>query len=186
MPVPDFSPGEVLTAAAMDSIGLWKIASGTLSTATTDFVGCFTSDYTNYRIIIDGLSFSATGTLHYRMLSGTTPATGATDYQHSYTGLTVGGAASNANNAGTDIGNFGTLNIGANNLPICSVAADILNPQTALRTLVISSTVLHPSALANRNGMSYHNVAASYDGIRISTFTATTVSGNVTIYGYRK
>jgi hypothetical protein len=42
---PDFSSGAVLTAAQMNSVGLWKVASGSLSTATTNFQGCFTSDY---------------------------------------------------------------------------------------------------------------------------------------------
>jgi hypothetical protein len=186
MPVPDFSPGEVLTAAAMDSIGLWKVASGTLSTATTDFVGCFTDDFTNYRILIDGASLNNTGTFFYQMLSGTTPATGATDYQSAFTGLTSGNAATNSNSAGTNVGNFGCLNIGANNLKILAVAADIFNPKVTERTVVISAAVTHPSALAHRHGISYHNLANAYDGIRITTTTATTMAGNVTIYGYRK
>ena len=73
MPVPDFSPGEVLTAAAMDSIGLWKVASGTLSGTATNFVGCFTSDYTNYRIVVDGITFNTTGDVYIQFLNNTTP-----------------------------------------------------------------------------------------------------------------
>jgi hypothetical protein len=186
MPVPVFAVGEVLTAANMNQVGLWKVASGTLSTATTDFVGCFTDDFTNYRILIDGASLSGTGTFFYQMLSGTTPATGATDYQSAFTGLTSGNAASNSNSAGTNVGNFGCLNIGANNLKILAVSADIFNPKVTERTVVISAAVTHPSALAHRHGVSYHNLANAYDGIRITTTTATTMTGNVTIYGYRK
>jgi hypothetical protein len=51
MPVPDFSPGEVLTAAAMDSIGLWLINTTSFSAATqVDFTNVFTSDYDSYRV----------------------------------------------------------------------------------------------------------------------------------------
>jgi hypothetical protein len=52
MPVPDFSPGEVLTAAAMDSIGLWKIATVPLTSGSRVTVSnCFSSSYTNYRVV---------------------------------------------------------------------------------------------------------------------------------------
>jgi hypothetical protein len=59
MPVPDFSPGEVLTASAMDSIGLWKVTSGTVSASPTLTVdNCFSANYANYRVVIslNGLS----------------------------------------------------------------------------------------------------------------------------------
>jgi hypothetical protein len=53
MPVPDFSPGEVLTAAAMDSIGLWKVTSATVTAQPTLTVdNCFSANYANYRVIV--------------------------------------------------------------------------------------------------------------------------------------
>jgi len=57
MPVPDFSPGEVLTAAAMDSIGLWLVKSQTVGSNVASVVvsDCFSADYQNYKIVITGL-----------------------------------------------------------------------------------------------------------------------------------
>jgi hypothetical protein len=51
MPVPDFSPGEVLTAAAMDKVGMWLINTTSFSAQTqVDFADVFTSDYDSYRV----------------------------------------------------------------------------------------------------------------------------------------
>jgi hypothetical protein len=56
MPVPDFSPGEVLTAAAMDSIGMWLIKTQTIGTAVSSVTvtGAFSADYDNYKIVVSG------------------------------------------------------------------------------------------------------------------------------------
>jgi len=62
MPVPDFRPGEVLTAAAMDSIGLWLVKTQTVGAGVSSVTvtGAFSADYDNYRIVISGVSNSAT------------------------------------------------------------------------------------------------------------------------------
>jgi hypothetical protein len=56
MPVPDFSPGEVLTAAAMDSIGLWLVKTQTVGTAVSSVTvtNAFSANYDNYRVIYSG------------------------------------------------------------------------------------------------------------------------------------
>jgi hypothetical protein len=75
MPVPDFSPGEVLTAAAMDSIGLWKIADGSLSltTSATNVTGVFSSTYKNYRVLFNITARSGSNRIEMRYINGTTP-----------------------------------------------------------------------------------------------------------------
>jgi hypothetical protein len=56
MPVPDFSPGEDLTAAAMDSIGLWLVKTQTVGTGVSSVTvtGAFSSAYDNYEIVYSG------------------------------------------------------------------------------------------------------------------------------------
>jgi hypothetical protein len=56
MPVPDFSPGEVLTAAAMDSIGMWLVKTQTIGTGVSSVAvtGAFSADYDNYLIVLSG------------------------------------------------------------------------------------------------------------------------------------
>jgi hypothetical protein len=75
MPVPDFSPGEVLTAAAMDSIGLWLVGSGTLSltTSATNVTGVFSTTYKNYRVLLNVTARSTTSRVDMRYIVGTTP-----------------------------------------------------------------------------------------------------------------
>jgi hypothetical protein len=184
MPVPDFSPGEKLTAAAMDSIGLWKVASGTLSTATTNFVGCFTSDYTNYRIVIDSLNFSGTGDLYWQLLTGTTVESG-NNYKWAMTGLTESGLATNSATAASTRGYTGATSQTAS-LVLSSSTMDVLGPNLAQRTLCMVAASGLEAAYYHRTGWAQYNQTNAYDGIRFTTATAVTVTGNVTIYGYRK
>jgi hypothetical protein len=76
---PDFSTGQVLTAAMMDQIGLWKVSGGTFTAATTFDVTGFISDYHRYRVVISTRRVDVVGmgtftaTLHN---GGTAIATG--------------------------------------------------------------------------------------------------------------
>jgi hypothetical protein len=104
MPVPDFSPGEVLTAAAMDSIGLWLVKSQTVgpnvgSVAITD---CFNSNFRNYRVTFEGgtqsgndlamqIQFAATtghySSMRYDPWTGTAGTLTAVNQTFAYFGL---------------------------------------------------------------------------------------------------
>jgi hypothetical protein len=184
MPVPDFSPGEVLTAAAMDSIGLWRVGGGALSTATTNFAGVFTSNYTDYRIVIDSLSVSSTADLYWRMLDGTTPASAA-NYSWGYYGITENNVGLNSAGAGQGQAFTGfTSNLASNVLG--SVSMDIYGPQLPQRTFSTVQAVGYSSAFFSRTGFSHHNLLTAYNGIQFYTASAATITGNVSIYGYRK
>jgi hypothetical protein len=186
MPVPDFSPGEVLTAAAMDSIGLWRVASGTLSSTATNFVGCFTSDYTNYRIVIDSITFNATGDLYFQFLNGSTPNATA-NYNWAFTGLLVTSGAANANATGQTLGYTGMTTTAAFNETMGSVSMDVYAPQSAAQRSFISFDVTGYGAnFYARSGMVQQNQLLAFNGIRFLTSSASTFTGNVTIYGYRK
>jgi hypothetical protein len=185
MPVPDFSPGEVLTAAAMDSIGLWRVGGGALSGSTTVFQSVFTDNYTNYRIIIDSPTLSATDLIYYRLYSGATPNT-TSNYSYAFTGLTIGGAASNASFAAASAGVTGFSQNILNNVVLGSVVMDIYGPKLAQRTFATHQAALYAGAYVGRQGMSLHDVTTAFDGIGFMTLSATTMTGTVSIYGYRK
>lgn len=71
MPVPDFSPGEVLTAAAMDSVGSWLVRSTDFTASDPlDLTGIFDSKYVNYKVYLTYYGSVATA-LGMRMFSGT-------------------------------------------------------------------------------------------------------------------
>lgn len=181
---PDFTTGQVLTAAQMNTIGLWLVASGTLSGVDENFQGCFSDDFRNYKIVISDVTMNATGEIYFRMLSGATPASGAADYRWAMRGLTTAAASADTANGGASAGFTGMRNDGANGLVVNSCILDVFSPKIAVRTLVINATSTYPAAFANRHGMSVHNVTTAYDGIQFLTTTATTMTGEVKIYGY--
>jgi hypothetical protein len=186
MPVPDFSPGEVLTAAAMDSIGLWRVGGGALSGTTTNFEGVFTSNYTNYLITLDNLQMSATADIYLRMLNGSSAANTA-DYFWAFLGWTDAGGNVNSQGAAQTVGFIGFSQSGANNIPIGSSRIDVFSPALTARTFFKCATVAYPSGnTATRDGVVRHNLTSSYNGIQFVTASAATMGGNVSIYGYRK
>lgn len=75
MPVPVFSVNEVLTSSAMNQVGLWKVASGTLSLSTTptNVTGVFSSTYKNYRVVLNTTARSTLLRIEMKYINGTTP-----------------------------------------------------------------------------------------------------------------
>jgi hypothetical protein len=184
MSYPSFTAGEVLNASDMNAVGLWRVGGGALSGSSTNFAGVFTSDYTNYRIVIDSLNVNSTSDIYFRMLSGTTPATGL-HYSFAYYGISENNVGLNSTGAGQGFGYLGfTSNLASTILG--TVSLDISGPQLAQRTFCTVNAVGYSSAFYSRVGFSHHNLLTAYDGIQFTTATAATITGNVSIYGYRK
>jgi hypothetical protein len=182
---PIFSVGQVLTSATMNQVGLWKIVSGALSTNTTVFQGCFTDDFTNYRIVIDSPTLSGNGDIFYRMYLGATAAT-TNVYSYAFRGLTIGGAASDASFSGASAAPTGFTQNVIPNAVLGGVSMDIYGPKKAQRTFATHIAAAYASAFVGREGMSIHDVQTAYDGIGFLTTSAVTMGGTVTIYGYTK
>ena len=98
MAIKTFTSGEVLTAADTNTYlansGLVYITGGSLSGTATQFVGCFTSTFTNYRILLEQGTLSAAGDFCFQYLKGTT-AQNANNYEYAYARLTSGGGGAN-------------------------------------------------------------------------------------------
>lgn len=189
MAVKTFTAGSVLTASDTNTYlanaGLVYITSGTLSSTSKDFAGCFTSTYTNYRIVLDSVQTSGNADIYARMLSSTTPATGA-DYNWAILGYNSNAAATNSNASANTLAYTGFTQIGAANTVIGAIVFDIYGPQLAQRTFATTQAVAYDTYFSTRAGMWEHNLTTAYDGIRFLTNSAVTMGGNVTIYGYRK
>jgi hypothetical protein len=183
MPVPDFSPGEVLTAAAMDSIGLWKIGGGTLSGTAVNFQGVFTSDYNVYKMFFYNVrNTTSSAELGLRLLSGSTPASGATDYsvqRHGAQGTSIFGNRTAISSARASF-LFGVANA------LTSIEITIYGPNLPQRTnFQATANYLDNSPGANvENNNSQHNQSTAYDGIQVIC-TDTIFSGTVQIFGIR-
>jgi len=185
MPVPVFAVGEVLTAANMNQVGLWKIASGPLSGTATNFAGCFPTDYTNFRIVVDQITLSAApADLYWQLLSGTTAHTA--NYRWAFLGINAGGTSQNATQNSSQSEGFTGVSINSfAGAAVGSFTMDVFNPNVAERTYCHTSAIGVETSTTVRYGSSHNVSQTAYDGIRFLTNSATTVTGNVTIYGYR-
>jgi hypothetical protein len=182
MPVPDFSPGEVLTAAAMDSIGLWLVKSQTVGTGVTSIpvTNAFSAQFDNYRIIYSGgVSAGAVG------LALSLTGSGANNYYsaQAYTFYASDGVAGYLRDNNTSSWTAaGGGYVDGNVLDV-----ELYNPFLTLRTAIAS--IGRPDIRTNGAtyyGLSgFHNLSASYTGFTI-TASAGLTGGTIRVYGYRK
>jgi hypothetical protein len=183
---PDFTNGTALDASSLNKVGLWRVGGGPLSGSTTQFVGCFTDDFENYRIVMSSLALSANADIYWAGLVGTTPSASA-DYSFAHLGLTAGNVQLNAANTASTLAYTGfTATGGVGGLIVGSLSMDIYGPKLAQRTFATSIALGYSSNFYGRQGMSHFNLSTAFNGIQFSTGGAPTMAGTVSIYGYRK
>jgi hypothetical protein len=179
MPVPDFSPGEVLTAAAMDSIGLWKVASGTLSltTTATNVTGVFSSDYKQYRILLNCTARSGVNRVDMRYINGTTP-TSANYYQGG-----IGGDYSANTTLYYQRSSNDNQIFGYSNSSLFSMSIDIYNANKA------AQTHNHGTYVDGNSGYSFTIGGMQGGSLVFTGFQLFTSAGTATVeyqvFGYR-
>jgi hypothetical protein len=179
MPVPDFSPGEVLTAAAMDSIGLWKVGSGSLSLTTTptNVTGVFSSSYRNYRLLLNITARSTSNRFDMRYLIGTTPT--SSGY---YNGGIGGDFASNTvmyfQRSNNDPQLYFDTQVGT-----ATYIIDICDPNTAFGTTHHGSQASAQNALSYRFG-GVQGSTSLFTGFQLFTSTGT-MTMQYQVFGYR-
>jgi len=191
MAIKTFTTGEVLTAADTNTYlansGLVYVAGGALSSTATNFAGCFTSTYENYRIEFSKIDVGA-GFLTFQMLNTTTPFTSALYHSAlmttNSTATTVSVDKVAAGTAGYLGYNFQSTANGS-----MSVSFDFMNPFGTGRTFYNGGGASYYSVtplFAVYNGAGGVDSTNSFDGIRIASAGGGTLIGNVAIYGYRK
>jgi hypothetical protein len=175
MPVPDFSPGEVLTASAMDSIGLWLVKTVTVGTgaASVPVADCFSADYANYRIVLSDV-VGSTGSNMLFQFSGITTAV----YQSSGVFLTFGSST---------VSGFGPAAetswiVAPGNTETSNWTADIISPFASRRKSFIGGGV------GNTNYYQFNGTCSSTSsatGFSIIPSAGTFTGGTIRVYGYR-
>jgi len=182
MPVPDFSPGEVLTAAAMDSIGLWKTASGSATSGTVlSIQNCFSADYEAYKVVITRGVHTADAAIGVQLANGGTPNT--TNYAWVYT--------SDNYSSGSTYSRIGTT--GDNKwTPVVIVTPngggatfDIQNPFLARRTIIQGDRTDPRTTGASGRFNGFHDESVSFSGLYFTPSGGTYSAFNVCVYGYR-
>jgi hypothetical protein len=189
MTYPSFSSGEVLTAADMNAVGLWKVGETTFTNqASPIYNNIFTTNYDVYRLVIRvGVASSGTNAyLRMRLVnSGGTVQT--TNYVAKSLWSNTGVANTVFADQDTSSITFPLGPIGNTDNP-GSMSVDIYNPfSSGSFTLYNGNFFGTQNGVANYMGLfgGAHQVVASYTGLN---FIATTgnISGTVAVYGYRK
>jgi hypothetical protein len=177
MPVPDFSPGEVLTAAAMDSIGLWLVKTQTIGTAVSSVTvtDAFSADYDAFKILVTGGAGSTTANLNLQLGSTNTAYHGGRAFVSSLTGVLSG---SGVNNAASFTG-FGVMTTTGINVDL-----DIKNPFLAARTQVAG--IYAVTASGDYGWLSgSQDSTTSFTAFTITANSGTMTGGTIRVYGYR-
>jgi hypothetical protein len=173
---PDFSVGQVLTAANMNAVGLWLVKTVTVGTGVSSIpvTGAFSADYDSYKVIYDGGVASAFSTIAMT-LGGNNG-----DYNMSLPYVTYGSATP----LGTSLLNATSFAlIGAGNTNYLGLDVDVLSPNLARFTRVQGHYIADAES-GSYSGV--HKVATAYTDFALSIVGGTATGGTVRVYGYRK
>jgi hypothetical protein len=178
MPVPDFSPGEVLTAAAMDSIGLWLVKTQTIGAGVGSVTvsDVFSADYDAYKITITG-GVGSTATIMRLQLGATTSG-----YYAAYNRVVYSsGAASPASD--NNAANFARCGFATTDT--LNGNFELLQPFATKRTIFQGAFVPAGTGDIAGTGSGFLNNATSYTAFTIIAATGTITGGTIRVYGYR-
>jgi hypothetical protein len=184
MAIKTFTTGEVLTAADTNTYlansGLVYLETLTITNATSGFTDtAFTSAYKNYRIVG---TFSSTTALNlvltFRNSGGDVTLT---NYKNVYAFLTYGATPTWTLGGATAAANFSEFARTDTNGAESAVVADVMGPNTATRTNLISSCT---DQVLTRTMNGIYNADTAMLGFKLSSGTAFT--GSFRIYGYRQ
>jgi len=182
MPVPDFSPGEVLTAAAMDSIGLWKTASATATSGSAlNIANCFSADYDAYRVVVSRAVITTSAAVEVRLSNAGTPV--STNYYWNYVSGSYASTSTYSQIGAANTSTWQPLAIATVNGG--GATFDVVGPFLARRTTIQGDrTDPRTDGAAGRfNG--FHDLSTSYSGIYFSLSGGTFTDFRVQVYGYR-
>jgi hypothetical protein len=177
MPVPDFSPGEVLTAAAMDSIGLWLVKTQTVGTTvpSVTVTGAFSANFDNYLVTYTGGVASTSNQLRIRM-----GATNSGYYSQTIYALYNSGTGPISNVPDNNAAQWSFVGRASTNFTYMqmNLLTPFLTTRTFMNTFGISSGDMAATA-------GFLDNATSYTAFDIICSTGTLTGGTIRVYGYR-
>jgi hypothetical protein len=172
---PTFTAGSILTAAQMNSVGMWLVASGTIGTAvsTVAVANCFTGDYDAYKIVVSGGAASADSFMKMVLGASTTGYYQARNGVLYSTGARSDGADNNAA-AWTAVGTSLTTGLDAE--------ITLINVNYAKWTVLKG---FYTTGSAGTDVVGVHQVNTAYTGFTIYPNSGTWTGGYYRVYGYR-
>lgn len=176
---PDFTAGQILTAAQMDAIGMWLIKTQTIGTGVSSVTvtSAFSSDYDNYLVTIVG-GVASTTPVYVNLTFGST-ATGyyVSEIYGKYDSNTLS-MISRANHTAF----IGGAMSADNNV----VSYRIFAPNLAKTTHCITEAPLARTAGDNWSyALGYVNNTTQYTAFTMTTVSGTLTGGTIRVYGLR-
>lgn len=176
---PVFSSGAVLTAAQMNSVGLWLVKTQAIGSAVSSVTvsDAFSSDYDDYLIAVNTVVSANQPNLGLRL--GATATTYA--YAGNYQNFTGGAVTVDTTTVGTywNIGACGNGTAGSGRVDF---HATVKSPQLAQQSFY----VVNNGSLAWTNFYTgYLNNTTQYTALTILPSSGTITGGTVRVYGYR-
>ena len=187
MPLTSYSPGEVLTASSLNDNftfaaanppgGLTLISATTIGTTVSSVAvtDCFSADYDNYKILINGGVASTNVELRIQ-LGATTTGYYAGVVRISYSAGVVGGT-NTSNLARWD-------NMGDGSTSQLDASIELRNP--FLSKITTMHTTYAQLATAGQGYMAagFQNSATSFTGFTLLLSSGTITGGTICVYGY--
>jgi hypothetical protein len=172
---PDFTNGTALDASSLDKIGLWRVTRVTIGNAVASVTvsNCFSADFDNYKILVNGGTASANNNLIMTLNGAATGYYGALIY-----GLSTGTApllAAVNNAASWPFMGYHTTGSGI------ITAIELLGPNLAKQT-VISSVYYNTGGNGTFTGTLDNTT--QHTGFTLTPTTGTLTGGTITVYGY--
>ena len=172
---PDFTAGQVLTAAQMNQIGLWHVSRTTIGSgvASVTVSNAFSADYDTYQIVVSGGVASTICSLNLH-LDGLTSG-----YQYAYLYTTYASGGEVINNSSSAAS---WVSIGEGTTTDLTAQLTLGQPFAAKRKTInysngYSGVYLH--------GAGMNPSTSSYTGFVVTTSTGTMTGGYVDVYGFR-
>jgi len=171
---PDFTAGQVLTAAQMNAIGLWHISRTTIGSAVSSVTvsDAFSADYDSYKIIVAGGDGSSGLSLTFTL--------GATVTGYKWAEIVQSYASPTPSSSGNT--NAASWNAGRGDTTLLTMSMEIHSPFLAEYT-TFQSLWSREGTIGRAGG--YLDNTTSYTAFTITTSTGTMTGGTVDVYGFR-
>lgn len=151
-----------------------------------DISDIFTSQFANYKVVINNLRMSASNTtLSLQLLKAGVPAN--TNYDFAYRGIGSDGTGRDTYATGqSSLSDLGCFNTNANSYRQ-QVGFEVIGPAiSAMTTTFLNiSSAGFATNFFTRNGSAQHVVTDSYDGFRLFPSGGGTFEAQVAVYGFR-
>ena len=171
-----------LAPAPAVSSGLAFITSGNISGASTSVDNCFSSTYTNYKIVLNELVVAAGSRIRMRLRVASADNT-TNNYSFVVGGIDTTSSTYSVNLASQN-GNYFGFTTDATNANGVSTSFDILNPFATKATHYGPAAVWQTETVRGDISQGVFKASTSFDGVTFFPTPTDTMTGTYKIYGY--